>query len=205
MASRCQLYLSIRAGFAGALPVVEEVLAAAQVPSLLVIGEGEPDRLVAIIAAAHRQNVAVITDNAAQMERVPGFDGLHLSSGGPPVKAVRSGLGPDRVIGVDCRLSRHEAMIFGETGADYVAFGRGLDAAEIDELADIVGWWSDLFEIPCAAFLPADAPETSWRRLVLAGADFIVPGPEIWDEAGAVRERIERMASCCGIQGADAS
>jgi thiamine-phosphate pyrophosphorylase len=203
MAPRCQLYLSIPAGFSGAPALVEEALAAARVPSLLVVGEGGGDSLDAIIGAAHRQNAIVLTDTPGQAA-IQRFDGLHLSSGGPPVRAIRQALGSDKVIGVDSRLSRHEAMTFGEAGADYIAFGRGADKSAIDDLAEMVSWWSALFEIPCAAFLAADAPETFWRQIAEAGADFIVPGPEIWDEPGAVRERVERIASYCGTQGTDA-
>ena len=204
MASRCQLFLSIPAGFSGAPALVEEVLAAARAPSLLVVGEGDGDTLAGIIAAAHRQNAIVLTDTPGQMEGIGRFDGLHLPCGGPPVRVIREALGGDKVIGVDSRLSRHEAMTFGEAGADYIAFGRGADSAAIDDLTEMVSWWSGLFEIPCAAFLGAGAPEAAWRQIAETGADFIVPGPEIWDEPGAVRERVERIAFFCGIEGAHA-
>jgi thiamine-phosphate pyrophosphorylase len=200
MASRCQLYLSIPAGFSGAAALVGEALDAARAPSLLVIGEGDGDILAGIIEAAHRQNAIVLTDTPGQAA-IPRFDGLHLPSGGPPVRVIRGAVGSDKVIGVDSRLSRHEAMTFGEAGADYIAFGRGADNSAIDDLTEMVSWWSGLFEIPCAAFLAADAPEPFWRQIVEAGADFIVPGPEIWDEPGAVRERVERIAFYCGIRG----
>jgi thiamine-phosphate pyrophosphorylase len=202
MAARCQLYLSIPAGFSGPLGLVEEVLAAARAPSLLVTGEGDSERLDRIVAAAHRQNAIVLTDTPAQMETLRRFDGVHLPSGGPPVRVIREALGAEKVIGVDSRLSRHEAMTFGETGADYIAFGRGMGFGSIGDLAEMVDWWSGLFEIPCAVFLDAGAPADAWRMIAEAGADFIVPGAEIWDDAGAVRERVEAIAAACCIEGA---
>ena len=204
MAPRCQLYLSIPAGFSGPLTLVEVVLAASRAPSLLVTGEGDGERLDRLIAAAHRQNAIVLTDTPAQMESVRRFDGLHLPSGGPPVRMIREALGADKVIGVDSRLSRHEAMTFGETGADYIAFGRGMEPGDIGDLVEMVDWWSGLFEIPCAVFLESGAPEEAWRTIAAAGADFIVPGAEIWDDAGAVRERVEAIVAACCIEGAHA-
>jgi len=204
MAPRCQLYLSIPAGFSGPLTLVEEVLAASRAPSLLVTGEGDGERLDRLIAAAHRQNAIVLTDTPAQMESVRRFDGVHLPSGGPPVRMIREALGADKVIGVDSRLSRHEAMTFGETGADYIAFGRGMEPGDIGDLVEMVDWWSGLFEIPCAVFLESGAPEEAWRMIAAAGADFIVPGAEIWDDAGAVRERVEAIVAACCIEGAHA-
>ena len=204
MAPRCQLYLSIPAGFSGPLTLVEEVLAASRAPSLLVTGEGDGERLDRLIAAAHRQNAIVLTDTPAQMESVRRFDGVHLPSGGPPVRMIREALGADKLIGVDSRLSRHEAMTFGETGADYIAFGRGMEPGDIGDLVEMVDWWSGLFEIPCAVFLESGAPEEAWRMIAAAGADFIVPGAEIWDDAGAVRERVEAIVAACCIEGAHA-
>jgi thiamine-phosphate pyrophosphorylase len=197
MAAGCQLYLSIPAAFSGEASLVEKALAAARAPSLLVLGEGTPERLAAMIGAAHRQNATVLTDNAAAMANVQGFDGLHLPADVPAIKAARDRLGPDRIVGADCLPSRHEAMTLAEAGADYIAFGRGEDGKAIEDLAEMIGWWGELIELPCAAWLAADAPEAAWRMLA-AGADFVIPGPEIWDEPQAVCGKIERLAGLCG-------
>ena len=206
MASRCQLYLSMPAGFLGDPSLVEGALAAAGAPSLLVVGEGAPERLRAIVAAAHRQNATILTDNPEVLASVQGFDGIHLNEHGLTVHAARDAVGADHVVGVDCRLSRHEAMTLGEAGIDYIAFGRdgGPGGQALDDLAEIIDWWSALIEIPCAAHLSADADETAWRKLVAAGADFMIPGLEIWDEPQIIRERLERLAFYCGAEAAQA-
>jgi thiamine-phosphate pyrophosphorylase len=205
MASRCQLYLTMPASFAGDVALVESALAAAGAPSLLVVGEGPPERLRAIVAAAHRQNATVVTDTPALLANVQGFDGLHLpnvqgldglhlTNDVEQIQHARGLVGADGIVGADSALSRHEALTLGEAGADYVAFGRG---KSLNELVEMVDWWSALVEIPCAAYAPADAGETAWRMLAAAGADFIIPALDIWDRPEALQEILERLAFYC--------
>lgn len=47
----------------------------------------------------------------------------------------------DLTLGIVCK-TRHEAMIAGEKGADYIAFTG-------EKSADLCNWWSDLFTVPC--------------------------------------------------------
>jgi thiamine-phosphate pyrophosphorylase len=203
MAARCEFYLSAPAALAGEAALIEAALAASGAPSLLLIGEGDANVLGALIARIHRQNAIVLTDTAGMLSSAQGFDGLHIGLGGLAVKDARAMVGPDGVVGADCGLSRHEALSMAEAGADYVAFGRSGESA--DDIAEIASWWSDLIEIPCAVWLPADAPEEDWRKLAGSGADFVVPGLEIWDDIGAVRDRLARIAAYCRAEGDEAS
>lgn len=206
MASRCQLYLAMPSGFAGDVALVGAALAAAGAPCLLVIGEGEAKRLAAIIDAAHRQNATVLTDNMRMFADVRGFDGLHCAGGVQALGAARAAVGPDGVVGIDCPLSRHEAMMFAEAGADYVAFGQDVEAVgeALEDLAEMVDWWSALIEIPCAVHLPAGAGETAWRQLAAAGADFIMPGPAIWDEPQELLGRLRQLSLYCNAGAVEA-
>ncbi len=197
MAAPCQLYLSVPADFSGPAALIEEALASSRAASLLVTGDARRADLRDIAAATHRQNAVLLIENDFALAKAEGLDGVHLCADGPALKDARAVLGPDQIVGVDCRLSRHEAMTRGEIGADYVAFGRNGGEA-FDALADIIGWWSALFEIPCVAYLPAHAGEAEWRKLVEAGADFIIPGAEIWSDAGRIGALLERIAGCCG-------
>jgi thiamine-phosphate pyrophosphorylase len=201
MAAHCQLYLSVPAALAASPGLIEAALAATGAPSLLVTGEAEPARLRAIVDAVHRQNAVVLIENDYALAKAEGLDGVHLRNDGPSLKDARGALGPDKVVGVDCRLSRHEAMMRGEVGADYVAFGTNGEEGQagVEGLAEMIAWWSALFEIPCVAYLPANATEADWRKLVEAGADFIVPGAEIWSDAGKVQLLAKRMAVCAGL------
>ena len=206
MAARCQLYLSIPADFAGDASLVEAVLAAGRVPSLLVLGTGPSRDLSALLDAAHRQNTALLVENDIALAKSLGADGVHLRTDGPSPSVAREALGSDAIIGADSPLSRHDAMALGEAGADYIAFAADGDADPdaLDDLADMVDWWSGLIEIPCAAWLPPGANHDVLARLVAVRADFIMPGPEIWAEPGALREWVERAALVCGIERARA-
>jgi thiamine-phosphate pyrophosphorylase len=202
MASGCQLYLSIPADFSGPASLVEAVLAAGRVPSLLVLGATQPTGLRALRDAAHRQNAALVIENDIGLAKSVGADGVHLRLDGPSAAQARDALGPDAIVGADCGLSRHDAMALGEAGADYVAFGANGDSSteSLDDLADMIDWWSGLIEMPCAVWLPREADQATLTGLVAAGADFILPGPEIWAELGGVREWVERAALSCGIE-----
>jgi thiamine-phosphate pyrophosphorylase len=202
MASRCQLYLSIPADFSGDASLVGAALAAGRVPSLLVLGASQPTGLRALRDAAHRQNAALVIENDIGLAKSIGADGVHLRANGPSAAQAREALGPDAIVGADCGLSRHDAMALGETGADYIAFGAegDSDAEWLDDLADMIDWWSGLIEIPCAAWLPPGADLAVLGRLAAAGADFILPGPDIWAEPKGVREWVERAALSCGIE-----
>lgn len=192
----CQLYLSVRGDFSGAASQVEAALLAARAPSLLITGKAEPARLRALRDVAHRQNVAVLIENDYALAKAEGFDGVHLRDASAQLREAREALGHDGVIGADCGLSRHEAMTLVEGGADYIAFGRDGEGG-LDGIASMIEWWSGLFEIPCVAHLPANAAEDEWSRFVAAGTDFILAGPELWDEPGAVHDRVSLLAGYC--------
>lgn len=111
---------------------------------------------------------------AARLE----LDGAHIPTGPSGIKAARTALGGDRILGVDCGFSRHAAMLAGEQGADYVTFGPffidGVDADEPHDPNDLslLGWWQDMMELPCVARAAAD--ETQRDALYDAGADFVM-------------------------------
>jgi thiamine-phosphate pyrophosphorylase len=206
MAAGCQLYLSIPADFAGDVSMVEAALASGRVPSLLVLAASQPTAVRALLDAAHRQNAALVIENDLGLAKSVGADGVHLRAGAIAVAKAREVLGPDAIVGSDCGLSRHDAMALGEAGADYIAFGTMGDADPdaLDDLVDMVEWWGGLIEIPCAAWLPSGADHAVLAALAAAGADFIMPGPEIWDVPDSVLAWVEKAAVSCRIERARA-
>lgn len=122
-----------------------------------------------------RRDVAV-----AGRERL---DGVHLADAEDVVRA-RQLLGRDALIGVDCGLSRHAAMVAGEAGADYVTFG-SLDLVPPGAVTDLVVWWRELFVLPCAA-AGRYSPETA-RAMAEAGADFLATSEADAALAAAIR------------------
>ncbi len=124
---------------------------------------------------AQARGVAVVLEDEAALAAALGCDGVHLSDPAA-YKAARQALGPDAIIGVACGDSRHDAMVAGENGADYVAFGALGPPQAAD--ADLVAWWQAATTVPCVA-LGAESAEAA-GTLARAGVDFLVLGPDLW-------------------------
>ena len=143
-----RLLLFATPGLAGLEPALAGGAVAAVVVDPRALAQADVD---AAIAACRRHATAWLGRGDAAVAKTAGADGVHLDDP-DRVAAARTLLGPDRLIGVSCGLSRHAAMVAGEAGADYVMFGALRDTPEREgELADTVAWWSELFVLPCAA------------------------------------------------------
>lgn len=121
----------------------------------------------------------LIADDAAFASKL-GADGVHLAADSTRYTEARKFLGPDASIGAGCGLSRHDAMQLAEMGADYVAFG--LDGRTtidtIDQCAELISWWSEIFLVPCVAWNVSSAEEAA--RCAACGADFVAPALSLW-------------------------
>jgi len=119
-----------------------------------------------------------------------GADGVHLGPGAADVAASRAALGAERILGVSCGRSRDAAMVAGEAGADYVAFGR-LEETAGQEVYDLLEWWSGLFVLPCLAEVAAT--EDDCARLARAGADFVAAGGAVWGHPDGAAAAVRRL------------
>ncbi len=141
-----------------------------------------------LMPIAQARGTAFIVNDRPDLAISLGADGVHVGQSDAPCARAREILGKNRIVGVTCHGSRHLAMQAAEAGADYVAFGAFYPTAtkepDASAEADLLTWWSDLFEIPCVAIggiTPANA-----RPLVEAGADFIAVSSGVWNcEEGA--------------------
>src|SRR3546814_19643238 len=103
-------------------------------------------------------------------------------------------MGPDAIVGVTCKDSRHLAMEAGEAGADYVAFGAFFPShtKAVTRRADpeILAWWSELTTVPSVAIGGITADNCG--PLVAGGAAFLCISSGRWDNpdgGGAESER----------------
>lgn len=143
------------------------------------------------ITQAH--DVAFIINDRPDLARELGADGVHIGQEDTSYEEARKLVGPDAIVGVTCHASRHLAMVAGEKGADYVAFGAfyptGTKTPKARATPDILTWWSELFEVPCVA-IGGIRPENA-NPLIEAGADFLAVSAGIWEHpegpAAAVR------------------
>lgn len=203
----CQLYLISPPDVSGEFPLrLERALAAGE--GLVTafqfrvkgIDQHEAARLAAPlqeICAAH--DVAFIVNDSVALAKRIGADGVHLGQGDGDPRTARSELGRDAQIGVTCHASRHLAMEAGEAGADYVAFGAFFPSStkpsDHRPEADILTWWSKLFEIPCVA-IGGITPDNC-GPLISAGADFLAVSASAWngDEVAAIGAFRKALAS----------
>lgn len=160
------------------------LLAETQVPSLLIIPDpSQPDSLDtlrSLVVGLQQHGTAVLVADDPEAARALRADGVHLTAGGSEMPmtarydAARKTLGNEAIIGVDVGQSRHDAMVLGEAGANYVAFaGRARPEAETarDAQLQCVNWWAEIFEIPVVALDVGD-DETA-RQFARTGADFV--------------------------------
>lgn len=159
---------------------LDRMLAAADVAALLLAPDAAvaPARLKALIEAAQAKNIAALIEGDSGLARTLCADGVHLPWSKDIVtryREAREVLGSRFIVGADAGRLRDDAMTLGEAGADYVGFGipphvEDRETARARRL-ELVGWWSEIFEVPCVAFDIDEVAEAA--RLTRAGADFV--------------------------------
>lgn len=195
-----ELYLVITPG-AKAADCLAVALEAATIASVLIrgangqgvtLGEAAP-----LVELAQRHGAAALVAGSLELARRLGADGIHVPTSGDVVEQMvqlREKAGTKFAIGAEAGPSRHVAMELGEAGVDYVAFGLAqgdIDQAQ-DARADLVGWWAEIFEVPCVAFDVTSGLEA--EELALLGADFIAVTLDIESTAAATRDQILAIA-----------
>jgi thiamine-phosphate pyrophosphorylase len=136
-------------------------------------------RIEALRILIQSNGAALLLDGHPGLVARTQADGAHLN-GADALKAASPALKPNYIMGCGGLSSRHDAMLAGETGADYVMFGEpdaegrrpGLEA-----ILERVAWWAEVLTIPCVGHA-ARLDEIS--SLAQAGADFIALGETIW-------------------------
>jgi thiamine-phosphate pyrophosphorylase len=124
---------------------------------------------------------ALLLDGRPEIVARAGADGAHLA-GQDALKTALPRLKPNHIAGAGRLHTRHDAMVAGEAGADYVMFGEpdgSGDRPPLDAVIDRVAWWAQIFEIPCVAYA---ARLDEIDALAAAGADFIALGDALFGD-----------------------
>lgn len=146
-----------------------------------------------LMPVAQARDVAFLINDRADLAAEMNADGVHVGQDDMSCKEARKIVGPDRIVGVTCHNSRHLAMVAGEDGADYVAFGAfyetGTKEAKTRAEPDILSWWTETFVVPCVAIGGITVENAA--PLVRAGADFLAVSAGVWSHpdgpAAAIR------------------
>jgi thiamine-phosphate pyrophosphorylase len=173
-----------------AVEALASVLAAEPIGCVLLAAEtvqaAAEDFTRQLISLTQKRGIAVLLEDDAEAAKRLGADGVHFAAvSREAILHAKSLLGQDAPVGAACRLSRHEAMVAAEAGADYVAF----QADEAGAVAEMAAWCEELFVVPCVAWHQGGLDEA--RQLALAGASFIAVNGIIWQQeetpAAAIR------------------
>jgi thiamine-phosphate pyrophosphorylase len=167
---------------AGAGERLAAALAAGDFASVVIAGLAGTDVPVAdiqrLLGQAQAAGAAALVCDDARLARTLKADGVHLSVDGEGAKGfgeAREIVGRGLIVGVEAGRSRHDAMVSGEAGADYVAFGIPDRVGDREKAhlrrCELVAWWAEVFEVPVVAFDVGDPAEAA--ELAAAGADFI--------------------------------
>ena len=137
------------AAFASALA---PILARSGASALLLRRGEQPENayealVKAVAPIAQAQGCAVLIEGEPGLARTLGADGLHVAGGPNAVKEAIAALKPALIVGAGGVHSRHDAMVLGELGADYILFGP-LSGTIADAEREMARWWSTTMEIP---------------------------------------------------------
>jgi len=119
--------------------------------------------------------VPVIVNDDLELARAAEADGVHLGQGDAGLKAARTALGPEAIIGITCHGELELARAATAGGADYLAFGRffpsqskpGAKPASLEVLRAA----RSEFTLPLVA-IGGITPENG-AQLIEAGADML--------------------------------
>ncbi|WDI32400.1 thiamine phosphate synthase [Hyphococcus flavus] len=136
----------------------------------------------ALLPLAREHDVEFLINDRPDLAIKCGADGVHVGQSDASCKKARTLLGDDATIGVTCHNSRHLALVAGEDGADYVAFGAFFPTTtkEAPTKADpaLIEWWSFATTVQCVAI--GGVTPQNCGPLVRAGADFLAVSSAVW-------------------------
>lgn len=139
----------------------------------------------AIKRICQAENIALIINDSPQLARALEVDGVHLGLDDMDIPDAREIVGQDMIIGATCKDSRHQAMISGEAGADYVAFGAFYPTQTKQNATpaepEVLTWCQMFLTLPCAAIGGITVDNAG--PLISAGADFLAVSSGVWNHS----------------------
>ena len=192
---RCRLYFQFPAQPSAKLEAqLAQAIATTDAACVLLCGDGtavDEDHAGRLIDLVQASGLACLIEHDAGLAERLGADGLHIDAESEAYIAARKLLGESANIGALCGLGRHDAMQLAELGADYVAFGPKSESIinAIDQYADLIAWWSEIFVVPCVAWNVETAEQAA--KFAALGADFVAPSARIWRDDDALQRVAE--------------
>jgi thiamine-phosphate pyrophosphorylase len=160
-------------------------------------------RIKRLAPAIQNAGAALLLDGHVELVARANADGAHLNGIAALEDALPS-LKPDRIAGVSGLATRHDSMLAGELGADYVLFGEP-DAEgrrpSMEAVAERLDWWAELFEPPCIGYAASRDEAYAFAH---AGADFVLVGDAAWGDARGAAAALAELGQAIRQAHADA-
>lgn len=209
MSETCRLYLLTPPSLdpVSFAPLLAEALDAGDVGAVqLRLKHATDDEILRAIdrlrPVAHARDVAFILNDRPELAVRSGCDGAHVGADDMDIARARALLG-ELQLGVSCYDSRDAAMVAGELGADYVAYGAFFPSTTKDTVirADpaLLHWWSEMMELPVVAIGGITAENCA--PLVAAGADFLAVVSAVWNHPDGVGAGVRAMNAAIAAAG----
>jgi thiamine-phosphate pyrophosphorylase len=150
------------------------------------------ERIDALRILIQSNGAALLLEGHPELVARTQADGAHLS-GVDRFKAAAPGLKPKYIAGCGGLTTRHDAMLAGEFGADYVMFGepdRDGQRPSVEAVLERVSWWADVLTIPCVGYA-ANLDEVA--ALAQAGADFVAVHETIWRDTHKLAAALDAL------------
>jgi thiamine-phosphate pyrophosphorylase len=165
---------------------------------LLRLEDGADDALIERVRSLRiliqSNGAALLLDGYPALVAPTEADGAHLT-GIDAFKAAAPALKPARIAGCGGLKTRHEAMLAGESSADYVMFGEPEHDGRrpgFEAVCERVAWWADVLTIPCVGYAGSLDEAAALAR---AGADFVAIGETLWRGGAGVIEAVTQRLS----------
>ena len=174
-----------------------DALNAADIAAVLVrLEDGDEtallERVKTLRILIQSNGAALLLDGHAGLVARAECDGAHLT-GTDALRAAAPGLKPKYIAGCGGLGTRHDAMLAGESGADYVMFGEPNGRRpSFDAVIERVAWWTEIFQVPCVGYA-ANVDEV--EALARAGAEFVAVDEAVWRSPASLRAAAERLAA----------
>ncbi len=139
---------------------------------------------------AQTYDCAVLLDNEPKLVHALNADGVQISTSHADVLEALNLLKPEYIVGAANINSRHQAMLCGEAGVDYLAFGDFTNSPDEDAMA-LSKWWAELFEVPCAVF----DPTTKTNRIEFGAWEFQGLGENLWNGATPAAKALKSLSA----------
>lgn len=148
------------------------------------------NRVKALAQPIQARGTAVLLDGYAGLVARAGADGAH-ATGTDAVNEALSALKPDRMVGAGGLHSRHDSMIAGEAGADYLLFGepdRYGGRPALEAIVEQLSWWAEVFEPPCVGYA---ATLAEVGALAATGAEFVMLDDAVWTDPRGPKQALQ--------------